>query len=214
VALLTPFAIGLLALDGSLSRIDGMILIGLFTAWLIATIREARRARAATIEGEATEDVLSVKPTPALVFSLIGLALLVVAGRAIVSGAVGIASAFGLDAFVIGATVVALGTSVPELATTILAKARGHQEVALGTVMGSNIFNGLLVIGVAAVISPMRLSLLSIIAGLATGAVVTACAYPPASGILGRRRGALLIALYVVYIVVLLQLRPDAGLVH
>jgi cation:H+ antiporter len=213
-AMLVPFAIGLLALDGNLSRLDGFILLSLFTAWLTATIIEARRARAATLEGEATEDVLSVTPVPAVLFSVIGLVLLVIAGRAIVSGAVSIASAFGLDAFVIGATVVALGTSVPELATTILAKARGHQEVALGTVLGSNIFNGLLVIGVAAIISPMRLSLVSVATGLVTGAIVTVFAYPPASGILSRGRGALLIALYIVYLVVLLLLRPDAGAGH
>jgi cation:H+ antiporter len=214
IALLTPFAIGLLALDGSLSRLDGIVLLGLFTAWLVATVLEARRARAATLEGEATEEVLSVKPGAALLCSCIGLILLVIAGRTIVSGAVGIATAFGLDAFVIGATVVALGTSVPELATTLLAKARGHEEVALGTVLGSNIFNGLFVVGVAAVICPIRLPFHSVVAGLLTGMVVTLCAYPPSSGILGRQRGALLLALYIVYTAVLLQLRPDAGVPH
>jgi cation:H+ antiporter len=209
VALLAPFAVGLLSLDGGLSRIDGIVLLALFIAWLTATVIEARRARgAAAQEGEATEEVLSVRPGAAVLFSLIGLALLVAAGRTIVSGAVGIASSFGLDAFVIGATVVALGTSVPELATAVLAKARGHQEVALGTVLGSNIFNGLFVVGLAAVLHPMRLAFPSVAAGLITGAVVTACAYPPASGVLGRRRGALLLAVYVVYVAVLLQLRP------
>lgn len=207
VALLVPFVIGLLALDGNLSRIDGIILLALFSAWLVATVIEARNTRAATLEGEATEAVLGVKPVHAAVFSLAGLALLVVSGRTIVSGAVGIATGFGLDAFVIGATVVALGTSVPELATTVLAKVRGHQEVAVGTVLGSNIFNGLFVVGLAAVLSPMHLSFLSMAAGLATGAVLTACAYPPRSGILGRRRGALLLALYIVYVEVLLQRR-------
>jgi cation:H+ antiporter len=213
-AMLVPFAIGLLALDGNLSRLDGFILLSLFTAWLTATIIEARRVRSAAMEGEATKDVLSVKPVPAVAFSLIGLALLIIAGRAIVSGAVNIASTFGLDTFVIGATVVALGTSVPELATTVMAKMRGHQEVALGTVLGSNIFNGLLVVGVASIISPMQLSLISIAMGLTTMLIVTACAYPPVSGILDRRRGALLLTVYLVYIVVLLLTRPDAGAVH
>lgn len=211
VALLVPFAIGLLALDGGLSRFDGIVLLSLFTAWLVATVFEARRARAAVLEGEATTEVLSVKPSAAVLFSLLGLALLVVSGRTIVSGAVGIASAYGLDPFVIGATLVAVGTSVPELATTVLAKIRGHEEVALGTVLGSNIFNGLFVVGLAAILSPMRLSLVSVISGLVTGAVLTICAYPPASGVLERRRGALLLALYVVYVAVLLQLHPDSG---
>jgi cation:H+ antiporter len=211
VALLVPFAIGLLVLDGNLSHLDGVVLLGLFSVWLIATIMEARRVRAAVLEGEATGEVLSVKPSAAMVFSLIGLALLVVSGRTIVSGAVGIASAFGLDSFVIGATVVALGTSVPELATTVLAKIKGQEEVALGTILGSNIFNGLFIVGLAAVLSPMPLSFASVVAGLLTGAVLTLCAYPPSNGVLGRQRGALLLALYVVYIVMLLQLRPGGG---
>ena len=126
---------------------------------------------------------MSTKPSAAVFFSVAGLILLVLSGRTIVSGAVGIASAFGLDAFVIGATVVALGTSVPELATTVLAKLRGHQEVAMGTILGSNIFNGLFIMGVAAVLSPMRLLLPTVAAGLAVGAALTICAYPPASGV-------------------------------
>lgn len=207
VALLVPFGIGLLAMDGGLSRVDGIILLALFTVWLIATVIEAGKARAAAIEGEATEEVLAVKPAPSVFFCIVGLVLLVIAGRAIVTGAVGIAQGFGLDEFIIGATVVALGTSVPELATTVLAKVRGHEEVALGTVLGSNIFNGLFVVGLAAVLSPMAITFASVAAGLATGAVLTACVYPPATGILGRRRGALLVALYIVYIVVLLQSR-------
>ncbi|MES2460573.1 MAG: calcium/sodium antiporter [Armatimonadota bacterium] len=210
-ALLVPVALGLLALDGYLSRGDGFILLCLFVAWLVATVIEARRVRAATLEGEATEQVLSVKPAAAVLMSLGGLVLLVISGRTIVSGAVGIASAFGLDSFVIGATVVALGTSVPELATTVLAKLRGHQEVAMGTILGSNIFNGLFIIGVAAVIAPVHLSLPSVAAGLAVGAVLTICAYPPASGVLPRSRGGVLLVLYAVYVTMLLLLRPGAG---
>lgn len=208
VALLTPFVIGLLAMDGNLSRLDGFVLLGLFLAWFIATVREALHSRAIEKEGENTEATLAVKPRTALVFSALALVLLVLSGRTIVLGAVGVATHFGLDAFVIGATVVALGTSAPELATTVLAKVRGHEEVALGTVLGSNIFNGLFVVGLAATLAPMTLPFTSVGAGLATGVVLTLCAYPPKSGVLDRRRGAILLALYIVYTAVLLQLRP------
>jgi cation:H+ antiporter len=204
VALLVPFLIGLLALDGGLSLYDGAILLLVFIGWLSASVVAAWKARAAALEGEATEDVLSVKPPQAVLSAIFGLALLVAAGRFIVSGAVGVATAFGLSEFVIGATVVALGTSVPELATTVLAKLRGHEEVALGTILGSNIFNGLFVVGLASVLAPMSLPFASVIAGLVTGAVLTACAYPPASGILDRRRGAVLLVLYVVYVAAVL----------
>lgn len=205
VALLVPFIIGLLALDGSLSRIDGVILLALFSAWLYATIIDAQRTRAAVLEGENLEVMSGIKPALAVLFSLIGLGLLIVSGRTIVSGAIGIATGFGLDAFIIGATVVALGTSVPELATTVMAKLKGHEEVALGTVLGSNIFNGLFVIGMVSVLSPMQLPFLSVAAGLMTGAVLTACVYPPRSGILERRRGALLLALYIIYVAILIR---------
>ncbi len=71
------------------------------------------------------------------------------------AGARGIARSYGLEEFVIGATVVAIGTSVPELATAIMAKFRGHDELGLGTVLGSNLFNGLFIIAVAAMIHPI-----------------------------------------------------------
>ncbi len=208
VALAAPFAVGLLTLDGRLSRLDGLILLGLFVAWLIATIQEARQARAVAQATRDTAEVIKVNPVHALLFSAAGLILLVLAGRTIVYGAVGLATAAGMDTFVIGATVVALGTSVPELATTILAKARGHQEVAIGTVLGSNIFNSLFIVGVAATISPMTVPFLSVVAGLMTGAVLTACVYPPTSGVLDRRRGAILLAFYIVFVAVQLQIRP------
>jgi cation:H+ antiporter len=207
VALLIPIVIALLAMDGKLSRLDGIVLLCLFGVWFTATMLEAAKARSAALEGEAAEAVLSMKPFPAMLCFGAGLVLLVAAGRTIVTGAVGIAHSFGLNEFVIGATVVALGTSVPELATTIMAKLRGHEEVAIGTVIGSNIFNGLFITGLATVLSPMEISFRSIATGLITGCVLTACIYPPTSGLLGRRRGALLLALYAVYIVVVLQLR-------
>ena len=109
--------------------------------------------------------------------------------------------------YVIGATVVAFGTSVPELATTVIAKARGHEEVALGTLYGSNIFNGLFIVGVAATIHPISVSPAEVGAGLLAGFVLTALTFPPASGPIGRRRGALLLALYVLYIFATLRLR-------
>ena len=90
------------------------------------------------------------------IFDLAGGFVLLVAGSIfIVAGAKGIAAAFGIDEFIIGATIVAIGTSTPELATAIVAKLRGHDEVGLGAILGSNIFNGLFIVGVAATIHPM-----------------------------------------------------------
>jgi cation:H+ antiporter len=134
-----------------------------------------------------------------------GLILLVSAGHLIVNGARGIAIAFGVDEFVIGATVVAVGTSVPELATTIIAKVRGHDEVGLGTVLGSNIFNGVLIIGVAAMIHPIAVSWREVIVVLVFGLLAVAFTFPMKSGLIERRRGVLLLVLYGVYLGVILQ---------
>ena len=107
---------------------------------------------------------------------------------------------FGIDAFVIGATVVAIGTSIPELATTVMAQLRGHHAVGLGTIMGSNIFNGLFIVGVVAVISPIAVASRGVAVALIFGIVTVALTWPSCSGFIRRRRGALLVVLYVGYV--------------
>ena len=120
----------------------------------------------------------------------------------------GTAIAFGLKEFTIGATVVAVGTSVPELATTIIAKLRGHEEIGLGTILGSNIFNGLLIIGVAAIICPITVGWREVAGVLIVGLVAVALTFPNGRGFIERRRGALLLMLYAAYLVTILQRQP------
>jgi cation:H+ antiporter len=139
------------------------------------------------------------------------LALLILAGNLIVAGATGIATEFGLDAFLIGATIVALGTSVPELATVVISGLRGHEEVGLGTILGSNIFNGLLIVGTAASIAPIVVELRTVAPALILGATALALAYPPTSGLIGRWRGGLLLGVYVVYLLVSAQSAVGGG---
>ena len=182
VAMLVPVLIAVLAFDGRLSRLDGAMLLVVFFTWLTATVLEARRQRS------TAEQVLGEpRNWLALVYSLAGLVLLMTAGRLIVAGAQGMAHAFGLDAFVIGATVVAVGTSVPELATTLIARLRGHAELGLGTVLGSNIFNGLWIVGIAAVIAPMTVPWQELVVGLGFGALTMALIFPARDGLIGRR---------------------------
>ena len=199
VALLIPVITLVLLLDGVVSRIDGCLLVGLFTCWLCAVIIEARKQRSSAdkILGEQRGMV-------AAVFSIAGLAMLIAAGRLVVHGAKGIAIAFGLDEFTIGATVVAVGTSVPELATTIIAKLRGHEEISLGTILGSNIFNGLLIIGVAAIISPISVDWREVAGVLTFGILTVALTFPNSRGLIERRRGALLLTLYAAYLISIL----------
>lgn len=200
VALIVPVIIAVLLLDGVLSRLDGLLLLALFAGWLVAVVREARRQRSS-----APEVLGERKPTRAVIEGIAGLALLVLAGRLIVSGATGIAVAQGVDAFLIGATVVALGTSVPELATAIISGLRGHEEIGLGTILGSNIFNGLLIVGTAASIAPITIGIQEVAPAIVLGLAALALTFPPASGVIGRWRGAILLGVYAAYLAAMLQ---------
>lgn len=195
VAMLVPLLLGLLGVDGVLSRGDGIILLTMFVAWLATVVREVRRQR-----NEAAQDTGEARHGLALLFCLVGMAFLVGSGKLIVAGAKGIALAHGIDPFVIGATLVAVGTSAPELATAIVAKLRGHDEVGLGTLLGSNIFNGLFIVAIAAIIHPIAVRLAEVALVLMLGFLSTAMSYPDSSGRLGRGRGWALLAIYVVYV--------------
>lgn len=200
VALVVPLVTGVLILDGVLSRIDGLLMMGMFLAWIVATVIEVRRQRSAAnaVLGEHSKWLIALS-------CVAGLAFLVAAGNLIVLGAREIAVSFGVSEFIIGATVVAIGTSVPELATTIIAKIRGHDEVGLGTVLGSNIFNGGFIIAVAALIHPIDVPLRDVAATLIFGILAMVFVFPPRNGFIERRRGVLLLVLYVAYVVTILQ---------
>ena len=131
--------------------------------------------------------------------------LLLAAGGLIVSGARGIASSFGIPEFIIGATIVALGTSAPELATIVISRFRGHDEVGLGTLLGSNIFNGLFVVGIAALICPIVVEWRSALSALAFGVVALLATFPSREGFISRRRGWVLLCLYAIYIATAFQ---------
>jgi cation:H+ antiporter len=141
----------------------------------------------------------------ALLFSLIGLAFLIAAGRLIVAGAKGIAAAYGVDPFIIGATVVAIATGTPELATTLIAVIRKHDHLGLGNILGSNIFNGLFVVALAALISPITIVGSEVAVGLLFGVLTTLIVFPGRSTAIGRRRGLFLLVIYVLYIVLILR---------
>jgi cation:H+ antiporter len=200
VAIIAPIAIGVLALDGRLSRWDGLLLLAGFIAWLTATIVEARKQRAA---GAGTLSWRQVGL--AIVLCAVGLAFLIQAGHFVVAGARGIARSYGIGEFIIGATVVAAGTSMPELATAVIAKLRGYDEVGLGTILGSNIFNGLLIVAVVAILCPIVVDGRQVAVALVFGLLAVVFTFPMGSGFLGRRRGILLLVLYGFYLAAILR---------
>ena len=195
IALLAPVVTGVLLFNGMLSRSDGLLLLGIFMVWMTAVVIEARKQRS-----ETDEKAEERQGWPVAVQSVAGLALLVAAGRLIVTGGKGIAFSFGIPEFVVGSTVVAVGTGAPEIATVIIAKLRGHGEVGLGTILGSNLYNGLLIVPVTALIYPISIDWREVMVPLVFGLLSVAFIFPGRDGFIGRKRGALLLALYAVYL--------------
>lgn len=137
-----------MALDGALTRADGLALFGLLLAYVTMAVRAARCAPAEP-EGETKK-----QPWKDTGFVALGVLMLVVGAQWLVDGAVAMARIFGISELIIGLTVIAVGTSLPELATSIIAARRGEREIAVGNIVGSNIFNVLAVLGLAAAVAP------------------------------------------------------------
>ena len=148
----------LLALDGAVGRFDGFILFSGIVTYTIFLIRKSRaEATAVTEEYEQAfgeEDQRRTSPLVNLLLIAVGLALLVLGARWLVQAAVTTATALGVSELVIGLTVVAAGTSLPEVATSILAAIRGERDIAVGNVVGSNLFNILAVLGLGGLVAP------------------------------------------------------------
>lgn len=148
----------ILSLDGLISRVDGLILFSIALVYVGYTIRQSRReqkAIAAEYE-QAYQEKVAGTGAVALQLGLIvvGLAMLVLGSDWLVDGAVAMARFFGLSELVIGLTVIAIGTSLPEVATVVVASLRGERDIAVGNAIGSNIFNILVVMGLCATVAP------------------------------------------------------------
>ncbi len=144
----------LLGADGMVSRGDGVLLAVLLVVYLLALVWQARKDREDTaIQATPIVGVPGRLPWAALA-ALAGLAMLTLGARWLVAGASTLARTFGVGDLVIGLTVVAAGTSLPEVATSVVASLRGERDLAVGNVVGSNIFNALAVLGLAAALSP------------------------------------------------------------
>ena len=157
ILLLISSALGYFLWDGSLTRFESvLLLVGFFTliGW---SIYSAMRGKGDKLESEMDQELVQHEmPIKKAIFWLvIGLILLIVSSRLLVWGAVSIAEALGVSDLIIGLTIVALGTSLPELAASIIAVRKGEHDIAIGNVVGSNMFNLLAVVGIAGVISPI-----------------------------------------------------------
>lgn len=151
-----------LIMDHDVSRPDGAILLMVLVFYLGALLKSARRETPAMLqEFEAHSDEIEAMPKSLaknILLVLLGSALLVLGGRIIVVSAIHIATGLGISELLIGGTVVAIGTSLPELATTVVAATRNEADIAVGNVIGSNIFNLTAVLGAAAVVEPLSIA--------------------------------------------------------
>ncbi|MCG8610905.1 MAG: calcium/sodium antiporter [Pseudomonadales bacterium] len=155
--------LGLFLLDNNIQRWEAIILLTGFFSVIGWSIFSAMRAPAPSVEDDhlqtevdevLEENTMTLKQ--GVLWLIVGLALMVVSSRMLASGAVTIAEGLGVSSLIIGLTIVALGTSLPELAASIAAARKGEHDIAIGNVVGSNMFNILAVVGIAAVISPLH----------------------------------------------------------
>ncbi|MBZ5877787.1 MULTISPECIES: calcium/sodium antiporter [Chromohalobacter] len=149
---------GVLFWNGQLSRLESLLLLLGFFALMGWTIWTALRGKDDPLVAETEQELSSHAMTlgRAIVWLVVGLTLLLVSSRMLVWGAVSVASALGVSDLIIGLTIVALGTSLPELASSIAAVRKGEHDIAMGNVVGSCMFNLLAVVGIAGVIAPME----------------------------------------------------------
>lgn len=216
--LMVAMSVGLLlvSLDGRLSAVDGLILFCAVVVHAVLTVVISRRdvkspAHAAgSAGGSSVPDAAgeAEEPPPAsigrsLLLVVLGVALLVAGATLLVEGAVNIATTLGVSSLVVGLTVVAVGTSLPELATSIIAVRRGERDLAVGNVVGSNIFNIGVVLGLPALISPEGIPVSSAAVAfdmpvmLAAAVALLPIAFTGFA--VARWEGALFVALYLAY---------------
>lgn len=152
-ALVASALLLIMCLDGDISRIDAAILFVMFLIFMYITLRGAK-AQGTDLEEKEKK---SMATWPSVVWILVGLACLIGGSNLFVDGATAVATKLGVSEAVIGLTIVAGGTSLPELATSVVSARKGNSGIAIGNVLGSNVFNILAILGLTGVISPMTL---------------------------------------------------------
>ena len=192
--------------DGWLSRADAGLLLLVFAGLMGWTIWQGMQRREDNLAVEV-EQAFTCEPMPlsrAILRLVLGLVVLVASSRALVWGAVAIARSFGVSDLVVGLTIVAVGTSLPELASTLIAVRKGEHDLALGNVLGSNLFNTLAVVGIAAAIHPMAVPGEVLSRDLPVMAILTLSLFVIGYGFRGpgrinRLEGGLLLACFLAY---------------
>jgi cation:H+ antiporter len=198
-----------IVLDHAISRGEGLVLTAVLVAYTTLAVRQARREPLAVQEAVLEAAPVPLRPRRGIAFDVgavvVGLAALAIGADVFVQGAVGAARALGVSNAVIALTVVAVGTSLPELATSSVAALRGEGDIAIGNVVGSNIFNVLGILGPTALLHPIvgsEIGLSNVAVALAAAVLLLPLLITGFR--LTRWEGALLVGLYVLYVIRLL----------
>lgn len=194
-------------LDGELTRLDGWVLLGVFSAVMGWSIFQGMRGKGDSLAGETdaqlTGELMAMKT--AIMWLVVGLILLVVSSRLLVWGAVTIAQSLGVSDLVIGLTIVAIGTSLPELASALAAVRKNEHDLILGNILGSGIFNTLAVVGLAAVIQPLSVAPevlyrdWTLMLALTVGLLIMGFGMTGWRKVISRFDGSILLLVYVAY---------------
>lgn len=210
LATFAAILLGVLSMDMILSgasgmtigRIDGVILLICFAFFMYSTVKEGLKGRA---EANQEEEIETFPMGKSILMIAAGLAGIVIGGDLSVEGAKEIARAFGLSEALIGLTIVAVGTSLPELVTSVVAAKKGESDIAVGNVIGSNIFNIFFILGVSATILPMNVSS-TYVYDMAILIAVMIASYIPIwkKEKVGRGMGLVMVTVYVIYTIYLI----------
>ena len=194
-------------LDLKMNRMEGLILLFVYVYFLISTVKRSKNSVtenydcsnevAITTDTEISEEISMPKT---ILICIVGIAGIVIGGDMVVNSATSIAKSFGMSANLVGLTIVAVGTSLPEFVTSIVAIKKGETEIAIGNVIGSNLFNILLVLGLAVFINPITISMLALI-DIAFMVAITILLYlfMKKDYSLVKKQGFILIAIYLAY---------------
>jgi cation:H+ antiporter len=192
--------------DGMLTRLDGIVLLVVFAGVMAWSIVQSMRNRDDPFSTEINTE-FGARAMPlnlAIIWLIVGLLLLIVSSRILVWGAVTIAQSLGVSDLIIGLTIVAVGTSLPELASSLIAIRKNEHDIALGNVIGSNLFNTLAVVGIAATISPLAVPPEVLYRDWVMMAALTLALFIfglgfKKPGLISRTNGALLLSSFVAY---------------
>lgn len=199
-----------LMLDGELSRLDGILMMGgliLIVYWIVMVALQTRKKDPMSVEFEA-EIPSEMSNLKAMGLLLLGIIVLLISSRVLVWGAVEIAISFGISDLVIGLTIIAIGTSLPELAASVMSALKGEHDIAIGNIIGSNMFNILGVMGLPAIISGYQAEAelfnrdLPVMLGLTITLFVLAYGFR-GTGRLNRYEGSVLLSSYAIYMLIL-----------